>query len=325
MANIPLPPLTELEYIMPEVWDSTMIVAARRCETYFFYSYANHLRGGAVSVPLLFGGAFAKGLEAYRKTYFSSGGNPSSAFIAGAEAIILAWGDNPSKFLYPNGDGDKRTLDKCIFALDKYFVQWPIATDPLQPHINTQTGNPTFEFSFAVPLDEPIFPRQDNGQPFILTGRADTLGTLDDLPVIEDDKTTTMMGPKWADQWYTRHQFIAYIWALRKQGYKVRHVVVRGIGIRESEIAFAETHPIHRPDHLLDKFEYDLARTLYEMKHHFAQRNIPRRLGDACFSYFRRCQFWDVCSAKPQHEMTWLRAMERNMWDPLHLSFDLEG
>lgn len=316
----PLPPLEELEYTMPAIWDSTMIVTARSCPRKLLYSFINHIRGGDTSPPLHFGGAFAKGLEVYRKTYFESGGNTSHALQSGLEAIFVAWGDRPSQLLYRGKLEEKRTLDKCLHALRLYFDWWPIETDRLQPHINNVTGKPTYEFSFAVPLEEPIFPRQADGSPFILCGRADTLGTFENLPVIEDDKTTVAMGPKWADQWYTRHQFILYIWVLRKLGFKARHVVVRGICIRKEDIAFAETHPIHRQDYLLDKFEHELAWTLRQMQAYVDARQFPRNFGDACFSHFTQCQYWDVCSTKPAAELPFLRAMGRNQWDPLQIA-----
>lgn len=318
MTLIPLPPLTELDYTMPQVWDSTMIVAARECPTKFLYAYVNHIRGDGLSLPLHFGGAFAKGLEAYRKTFFETG-NEALAFEASVAAIILAWGDQPSVILH-NGKPDKRTLDRCIILLRDYFHRWPIATDALQPHVNEVGGKPTFEFSFAVPLESEIFPRMDDGSPFILTGRADTLGTFENLPVVEDDKTTIMMGDKWAEQWYTRHQFITYIYALRAMGFKTRHVIVRGACVRAEENAFAETTPIHRPDHLLEKFEYELAWTLVTVQSYLRNRTVPRNFGNACYSHFRKCQFWDICQMKPAHELPFLRAMPRAQWDPLHLS-----
>lgn len=326
MTRIPLPPLVDLSYVMPDIWDSTMIVSARECERRFLYEHANHLHGDGVSIPLHFGGAFAKGLEAYRNSYFNNSHDEGAAFLDGADAIINAWGDHPSQFVDPRTEkADKRTLDKCIFALQNYFVQWPIATDTLQPHINTVSGKPTYEFSFAVPLDEPIFPRQSNGEPYILTGRADTLGTYGDLPVIEDDKTTSAMGDKWVEQWYTRHQFMTYIWVLRKMGFKARHVIVRGICVRSEEIEFRETHPIHRPDHLLDKFEYELASTLYAMQTYFDAQQVPRRFGNACYSHFKKCQFWDVCATRKDFELPMLRSMKRSQWDPMQLSIVEEG
>lgn len=323
MLNRALPPLEEITYTMPQIWDSTMIVAARKCPTLLLYAYINHVRGGeGVNPALHFGGTFAHGMEAYRQTYWATK-DKGTAFFVAAEAMINFWGDNPSVLIY-RGKPDKRTLDKCIYALAQYFENWPIDTDRLQPHINSN-GTPTFEYSFSVPLDEPIFPRMDDGSPFILCGRADTLGAYDDLPVWSDEKTTIVMGDSWAEQWYTRHQFLTYGWAFRKLGFKARHVLVRGVGIYVDYVAFRETTPIERPDHLLDKFQYELAWTLHEMKGYLHGRKVPARLGDACYSHFRQCQFWDVCSTKPAYELPFLRTMGRNEWNPLMLAGIGEG
>lgn len=318
MLNLPLPPLEELEYTMPQVWDSTMIVAFRRCPRSFLYAYANHIRGGATAIPLLFGGAFAKGIEAYRQNYYRDGQDAHQSLLAGAEAIFHEWGSHPAIFKDNDGNPDKRTLDKCIFALKAYFDFWPIHSDHLQPHIN-EDGTPTFEFSFSVPLEDEIFPRMDDGSPFFICGRVDTLGTYDKLPVWSDEKTTISMGSKWAEQWYTRHQFMGYGYCLRALGFKARHVLVRGIGIYKDEVKLAQTTPIHRPDHLLDNFAFELAWTLRQAQAYFTAQQVPRSYGDACYAYFRKCNFWEVCSTKPQYELPFLKRLERSEWNPLQL------
>lgn len=323
MLNLPLPPLESLSFSLPQVWDSTMIVAARRCPRYFLYAYANHVRGGGLAPPLLFGGAFAKGLETYRQAYFAYGRKKDIALEAGAEEIFTFWGDNPPIIFDKYGEGDKRTLDKCIWALMQYFERWPIDTDSLQPHMS-EDGKPTFEFSFSVPLEAPIYPRMADGSPFFICGRMDTLGMYDALPIWSDEKTTIRMGSKWAEQWYTRHQFMTYGSALRMLGFKARHVLVRGIGIRKDGVEFAETTPIHRPDHLLDKFEHELAWTLRQMQAYFEAQAVPRNFGDGCFAYFRQCDFWEVCSTKPDYELPFLKRLPRNQWNPLQLAMGEE-
>lgn len=324
MTLIQLPPLTELSYEVPLIWDSTMLVSFRKCRRYFFNTYMNHLRGGAPqidggkpqpAIPLHFGGTFAHGMETYRKHYFAEGA--SSAFMAAADAMILFWGDHPSQLLH-NGKPDKRTLDRCIHALDQYFVQWPMESDLLQPHINAD-GTPTFEYSFSIPLDADHFPRHPSGAPFVVTGRLDQLGTYDGLPCWSDEKTTVSMGPQWAKQWIGRHQFGLYGWALRRLKFRARHVIVRGICIRENETAFDQTPPITVQEDWIDRIEQEIAQTLSECVTFSQYRSFPRDFGDGCFSHWRQCPFWECCSTRDEVEFAYLKAMNRAMWDPLRI------
>jgi len=311
--NEPLPPLTDYSWDLPIVWDNTMLMSFRKCPRSFFNSYMQHLRSDAVAIPLLFGGTFAKGLEIYRKSYYAHSGNPEIAFERAYSAMITAWGDNPSHI---GKEDEKRTFDRCAHALLEYFRNWPVATDLLQPHMSNNV--PTFEYSFAVVLEPEMgFPLHPSGAPFILAGRLDLLGTYDSLPIIEDDKTTTMMGPKWIDQWTTRHQFLLYGWALRHLGFKARHYMVRGICIRKEETAFEQTPPLRLQDYLLDKIGHEMKGTLADAVMMAEHKTFERRFGDACYSFFRQCPFWNSCSARPENEMSFLKTLPRNKWDPL--------
>lgn len=309
--NEPLEPLTSLNYDLPVVWDNTMIVAFRRCPRYFFNAYMNHIRGEGVALPLLFGGTFAKGLETYRKAFYTHNGNPSIAYEAAYSSMITAWGENDSQIA-----DDKRTFDRCALGVQQYFQQWPVDTDLLQPHMSN--NRPTFEYSFAIDLDPADgFPLHPTGQPFILAGRMDVLGTYDSLPIFEDDKTTIVMGPKWADQWVTRHQFLLYGVALRKLEFRARHYMVRGICIRKEETAFEQTPPLRLQEYLLDKIEHEIKGTLADAAMMAEQRHFPQNFGDACYSHFRQCPFWHSCAARPVNELGFLKTMPRNKWDPL--------
>ena len=316
MTSTPLPPLTSIDYTFPQVWDSTMIVAARKCLRYFRNSYNNHLRPEGVAPPLLFGGTFAKGLETYRQAYYEFVGNHSLALEAAYSAMVTAWGTNPTLL---NQFETKRTFERCVPALICYFENYPIETDRLQPHIN-HDGRPTFEYSFAVPLEDHIFPRMEDGSPLLYTGRMDTLGSYDGLPIFADEKTTLSMGDKWADQWPTRHQFHGYGWALNKLGYKAKHYLVRGIAIGTNDIRFRETPPLTIIPSLRNAFASELATTLWMVKKAFEHEQAPRNFGDACYSYFRQCIYWAACSTKPEFELGFLKTLPREKWDPLRIT-----
>lgn len=316
-ATTTLPPLEALSHDLPIVLDSTLITSFRSCPQKFFLAHMQHLRGGEESLPLLAGGTFAAGLEAYRWKAYTTHFTPSVALEFALEAMTIRWGD------YEVTDPrETRTFDKVVGALYEYFKRWPVHEDPIRPMLQGEREDPTFEFSFAVELDPARgFPLHPSGSPFLYSGRFDLMGSLSGLPVIEDDKTTKALGPTWADQWNMRHQFMGYIWALKQLGYPARHVVVRGIGLK-TKIEIVETPPIHIPDHMLDKFEEALKSTVRDMISasvcvEMGDTHFPRNFGDACMSYFRPCTYTSLCSATPQNELGFMKTMNREKWDPL--------
>jgi hypothetical protein len=312
-----LPPLTQEEYNFPEVWDSTMVVAARKCIRYFRNAYSMHLRGRDTALPLHFGGCFAVGLEAYRQAYYKFKANDQLALEYAYIVMLNYWGDYPYVPTIRGEAERRRTFDRCVHALISYFEHWPIETDRLQPHMTAD--GPTFEYNFAVPLEGPRFPRLADGSPIIYTGRMDTLGSYDELPVFADEKTTVAMGASWAEQWRTRHQFIGYAWALRELGFKARSFIVRGICLGVNDVRFQETPPISISAALMAAFEEELAHTLWYVKRAFEHRTAPRNFGEGCYSYFRQCPYWESCSTKPEFSLGFLKTIERQKWDPLRV------
>lgn len=314
-----LPPLVtpdDLTYELPIAWDSTMVVAFRNCPHRMWLSYINHIQGEGVAPPLLFGGCLAHGLEVYRKVWFRCR-NTDEAFEAAVASMIVFWGDNP--IVLPKDE--VRTFDRCVMTVKAYFDFYPIESDDFQPHIDPEfPDEPTFEFSFAVPLEHPKFPRHPSGAPFIYTGRMDIFGTFRGLPCFGDEKHSTRGGASWSDQWATRHQYIGYSWACRQLNFKARQGITRGIIIHANDTEFPSTPPLMYPDGLCTKFEDELALTLRRAIASSEARHFSREFGDPCFSYFRRCTFWDSCSTSSQKEFAFLRPLPRTKWDPLQLA-----
>jgi hypothetical protein len=314
-----LPLLEELSYELPQVVDSTIITSGRSCMKKCFNAHMQHLRGDGEHIALLAGGTFAAGLEAFRWHAFTNFHQPDYAFDFALQAMIIRWGD------YVLTDPkDTRQFDKIAWALREYFKKWPTLSDPIRPHLSGPREDPTFEFSFAVELEPskgfPLHPT--TYEPFIYAGRFDLMGMYNDiLPVIEDDKTTRILGPSWMDQWVMRHQFLGYIWALKQLGYPHRHVVVRGIGLKK-ELELIETQPIHVPNHMLDKFEDSLRSTLHRMVQVVTDARdkggMPDpEFGEACIQYFKPCVYTPLCLSTPQNELRFMRTMNREKWDPL--------
>lgn len=314
-----LPPIEELSYELPTVLDSTMVTEYRLCPRKFFYTYMNHLRSPSTSPALVAGGAFAAGVEAYRKAHYGQSLDHEDCMVLATEAVIAKW---PAEMLETQPEKyDPRSLDRIIWAVDQYFTKYPPATDLLRPLYTVHDDTPTFEFSFAVELcPENGFEYHPDGAAFLYCGRPDVLGTYDTFPVFADEKTTIRFSHDWAEQWAMRHQFMGYAWAFRELDRPERSVVVRGIALTR-ELSFLETQPIRFPPHLLDSFGQELRHTVNRMLSETDDIErcgcFPRAYGSACTAYNRMCKFAPVCASRPERELFMLQTYHRNPWKPL--------
>lgn len=299
---------------LPSVIDATMLTAFRACKSSFYRAHVLKRSNSTSSAPLLAGGAFASGIEAYRRAFYADGYSEKSCYDISILAAIQSWGDVDP---FPQGKHESRSLDRVLAAIKSYFDTYPIAKDLFQPHVRADTGTPTIEFSAAVPLDPdrgfPLHP--STGEPFIWHIRSDGLGTFRNLPVFSDEKTTESLGAAWSNKWLMRNQFLSYGWCYREMGLPYRSVLVRGVGLLKTKITHAEAL-IPYPDHMFDMWERNAIFSLNQMVQMWEIDYWPEDIGDACTS-FGNCQFTDVCLAAPQRKLNYLRTgyVHRN-WDP---------
>jgi hypothetical protein len=111
----------------PHVVDSTMLATFRSCPQKFFRSYVEHWKPKSESVHLVAGGAFAKGLEVARRSFYERGANAEEALEWGMKALLETYGD----FECP-ADSAKSAM-RMAGALEFYFQQYPLL-DPDGPH-----------------------------------------------------------------------------------------------------------------------------------------------------------------------------------------------
>ncbi len=299
---------------LPSIIDSTMLVSFRACPAKFYREHILKRSPATTSTPLLAGGAFAAGLEAYRRAYYADGYSKSACLDTAFLSAILAWGDNDP---FPQGKHESRSLDRVLTGIKAYFEHYPINTDFFQPLMQPHNGMPTFEFSFSVPLDPgygfPLHP--SHGEPFFTAGRSDGLGHYRKLPTFSDEKTTESLGKTWADKWLMRNQFLGYAWCFREMGLPYRSVLVRGVGLLKTKITHAESRVTY-PDHLLNMWQSNAVFDMQQMVQMWEANYWPERIGDACTS-FGSCPFTDVCLAHPNHKENFLRdAYIHRDWDP---------
>lgn len=314
--------MSNLESILPQYIDSTMVSCFRLCPEKFRNEFVLGLRPTTYSVDLHAGACFATGIEAVGKAVHEGGLPLEQAFAKGHAAFMDEWGDFVSEKDTP------KTRERTWEAIEEYFAAFPPLTDHIQPYF--VKGKPTYEFTFAIPLEPcvksrigsnhlegedeaKLFPLHPNGNPFIYCGRLDRLGSWSGKVVGQDEKTTRSIASNWSDQWNLRSQFLGYCWALRQNGLAVDTIAVRGVGILKTKITIVEAIKTYS-DMLIDRWHEQLRRDLWRLRRAWDDGRFDFNLADACTTY-GGCAFNGLC-ASPNPE-SWHHQFSVRRWDPL--------
>lgn len=304
--------------ILPAYMDSTMMSCFRSCPRKFYNEFVLGLRPSGISVDLHAGGAFAHSLEVVRKEVHLNRRSLSEALLRGHAAFEIYWGD----FTIPETKKTNKTPDRVWAAVENYFKTYPPMTDHIQPY--RVNGQPTFEFTFAIPLEptiaDPGQARQDSfplhpvtKEPWLYVGRFDMLGEYLGRPIVEDDKTSgSGHYAGWSEKWDLRSQFIGYTWACQQLGFDVEDVCVRGVGIQKTQIAQAEVIKPYS-NHLRALWLNQLRRDLWRLTDMYNEGYFDYNLGDSC-NDFGNCMFVQPCQS-PDPE-PWLKTFDVRRWDP---------
>lgn len=307
-------PQTTLRAELPSHIDSTMITCWRGCQRKFYNEFVLGLRLPGLSIDLHAGACFAAARETVAREMWLNNRSYADALLRAEAQFQVAWGD----FEIPDFKRSPKTRERIWEAVLDYFREYPPMTDPCRPYIDA-AGNPTFEYSFAIPLerthkgrDYPVHPV--TGDPFLYTGRFDMLGSLNGRPTPLDDKTASSIGHYWSDIWALRNQFMGYTWACRQCGFDTEGVLVRGIAVLKTEFKHAEHYQTYSQD-LLDRWEDQLCTDLWRICRAVWDAKWEYDFADNCISYFKPCMFMDSCVAKDP--LPWLSNMEVRRWNPL--------
>lgn len=308
----------------PQVVDSSMLSDFRVCPYKFFLTYMMHWKPQFESVHLVAGGAFAKGVECARRAFYEQGANQVEAEAAGLAGLITEYGDFECPIDSP------KSLTRLCEALEFYFSQYPLKRDVCVP-ITMPDGRRGIEFAFREELE---VNHPQTGNPIIYSGRSDA--TVDFAGGIYniDEKTTTQLGAKWANQWDLRSQFTSYCWAGRRMGVPIQGTIIRGVAILKTKFT-TEQALTTRQGWELDRWEEMLYRDLermLKMYHRMMDSNLPPRmvLDGACVRMgnawdrnfepacndFGGCPFREVCRAKNPEGLLESSFAQR-VWDPL--------
>jgi hypothetical protein len=286
-----------------------MMTAFRSCPRKFYNEFVLGLRPPGISIDLHAGGCFASAVEQTYRGIWEDQLPLSEALMRAQARFFIEWGDVEA----PEWKRTAKTKDRVWEAVESYFSTYSPLTDHVRPYFNAN-GKPTFEYTFAIPLEDPDWPKHPSGEPFIYCGRFDMLGSYQDRPCVRDEKTTgSSIGRNWASKWDLRSQFMGYVWACQQSDIDLDTVVVRGIAIQMTQIVHAEAIKIYS-NQLVAKWYEQLRRDLWRLRRCWDSGYFDYNFGDSCTVY-DQCVFLNAC-ASPNPE-NWFTEFEVKHWSPL--------
>lgn len=301
--------------LFPHVVDNSMRKELVKCQTAARYKYEEGLRADAGSnVDTHAGKAYAAGMEAMRLAFYGGTLDAQEALNAGIRAIYEHWGS----FAIPAGSKTNKTVERMAGALAHYANQYPLATDTLKPLL-LPTGKWAIEVSFAeeLPVQHPI-----TNKPLVYVGRADMLAVDTDSGVwVVDEKTTSQMGDKWANQWFLDSQMTGYTWLaklfLARLGItlEVKGAVINGMAIRLRDYEAARFNA-YRPEWMINRWYEQMLMDFREWRIAFLAESHNMALDHACAMYNNPCEFSPLCaSANPERIIQTSFSVKR--WNPV--------
>jgi hypothetical protein len=296
-----------------------MLTSFASCAQKFNLAFRQGYRPKGVSIDLHAGACFATAVETVRRQVHVAKQSLANALVVAHARFMQEWGEvEPPEW---NARKKAKSKDNVWYGVESYFERWSPLTDYVKPYRTTE-GQPTLEYTFSLPL-EPLTRLQSEGGfpshpsdpdlPFVYAGKFDMLGELHNRPVVCDDKTTSGIGPTWADQWDLRRQFIGYVWALQQLGFDCDTAVIRGVSFQVTEVKLIEAiRPYSK--FLVDRWHEQLRRDLWRIVACYEADYWDYNLADACTAY-GGCQFAQVCGSP--HGESWLSEFEVRHWSPL--------
>ncbi len=302
----------ELTYDFPIAVDNTMRTAWDACQRKFLLSHIYNLRKADPSMHLVFGGAYAKGLEVARKEFYGGNTNKQDYLGKACIAAIKEWDLQLDEPLLD----EVKSLPNCLGAILYCFDTWPMETDWLRP-LENPDGSPTVEFTFALPLSA-IHPA--SGDPMLYTGRFDMFVDFQGAKAIEDDKTASQLGNSWVNGWDLDSQITGYVWASQQAGFEdLKTAIIRGVSILKRDFGHAQAIQYRTKWHIKN-WHNVLHSNLEGMLEAFSKGPnafIPS-YGQACKAY-GGCPYRELCDK--ENWESWIEPnFQHFVWNPLAIS-----
>lgn len=295
----------QLNPIFPNFIDSSMLADIKACELKAALRYIYGLSPPTTSAHLVVGHTLAKGLEQTRRAFFTKGMSEEDSLRYGAQAALKSW---PEDIPIDNG-GDKKSLVRVIDALEVYFKQYPLSSDPYRP-LGWEKQDPAVEYTFSIPI--PIY-HPTTGDLLTFVGRFDMLAERSDMIFVLDDKTCSQLGATWPQKWPLRGQFIGYVWGARKGAIPAMGYIARGICFYKYHTECLEATGLFN-ERVIENWYTSMIKTVERFIRCFKENYFAQAFDDACTAY-SGCPFADSCMA--HDPMPWLGQFTERRWDPL--------
>lgn len=287
--------------VFPDSVDSSMLAGYNSCEAKWA---AKHLAGitpiRQESKDALAGKAFAAGMEAYRKCFYSEN-NHEKALSAAILGAMLEMGET-ELYQYSRQKSPFRILD-ALYQVCEEFYNSPKEFSP----ILLENGKPAVEWAFSIELPKTTLggldiTHPDTGLPLKYTGVIDAVVEILGMVYPLDDKTTKAFTHLWEASWEFRSQFIGYVWALQKAGIPSSGVYVLGTcfpTIPEYFKDFAVDHLqksviVHFDQKIIDRWYEQLLLTIYKMLEAYRRGKFFTNY-ESCSSYGAICAYKSLC------------------------------
>lgn len=300
--------------IFPHAIDNSMRKELVKCQTAAMYRYEKGLRTKEEKrVDLVAGAAFAAGMEAARKTYYVERKSSAEALNAGVAAIYEKYGT-----FVPTAKTNK-TVDRMAGALAFLMQERPLESERLIPMEIAGKRMIEVSFNFPIPVGHP-----DDGKPLTYCGRFDMLA-LDEHDVVwvVDEKTTSQMGEKWANQWPLDSQMTGYCWGARKlldengmDSFEVAGAIINGVAIRTRDYEFAQ-FPAHRDEWMIHRWHAQMVRDVENWKRAYMMGEHDMALDHACAFYNNPCEFAPLCMSRNPERLIASGGWKEVRWNPV--------
>jgi hypothetical protein len=283
--------------------DNTAREALSLCSRKGYYTHWRNIIPIEMSEHLVFGSAYAKGLEVARKAYYGQGLDQDEAILDGLIAAWKDWGH------YIPPEKSIKTLENLERSFLAYFVHHDMATDYIRPLM--VDGTPSVEFTFAIPIPDVTHP--ETGDPILYVGRFDMLAEFRSGVWVMDDKTASQLGARWRNSWDLSPQMTGYCWACREYDFPVMGAIIRG-NSPQTEVKIEEV-VTYRKDWQINEW---LDRLVLDVKAAIQSWDSgiwPKALNAACNMY-SGCPYRTLClSRNPEAAIP--GNYKHRVWDPL--------
>lgn len=280
----------------PHYIDNTMRKVLVKCQKAAHYRFELGLQSKAAKkVDLVAGGAFAAGIERVRRAYFVEKLSAADAAKLGVEALFTAYGD-----FQPPKDTNK-TAERMAGALLFYLERFPLEQEKLAPFVFPD-GSTGIELDFHYPIG---IEHPESGRELEYCGRFDMLAV--DLEAgglwVVDEKTTSSMGEKWANQWPLDSQMSGYVWGaerrLQEHGVEqeIKGAIINGVAIKKYDYDGGRFKTYREP--------WEVQRWLTQMKRDVLDWKVAHQAGNhmmnldhSCAYYLNPCEFAPLCKSR---------------------------